>query len=484
MSTLRRYSQLVAKLLRIVCSSQSNKEAEYRRVIFYTLKDWGGVYIKFLQIMASNNKFMEGWGGPQEMEVFSQAPYEDIDLQDYLNLSNFTEISPKPVAAGSFALVYRGRLTTGEDVAIKILRPSIEKNLEHDLAVLRHLCKFFARFLPRSLINYDEAYAACAKMFMLETNYEREIANQSYFAKFYQNHPRIVIPRVYPHLSSKYVIIQDFIAGPTLADIMASATPSKPATQLTQELTGSDLWQQIITVGGEALYTAMRADYVYGDPHPGNIILLPNNRVALIDFGIIANKPTSHRAYYNWVQSYYNILNGTSDFNRLFETTIICFCPDLALAMQRCNFHSDNLLSALTQSAETKLAAEIDKNTSYLELFRDGHLMNIFMNTIRIQAINIKIDMVNFELLKAMQAFLGSITILDNSEGEHSFAKVMQRSMEYALTNTQNKDIPSDDIRISRYSLTESYELLVQTISALADHDEIMFNLVQERIFA
>ena len=83
-----------------------------------------------------------------------------------------------------------------------------------------------------------------------------------------------------------------------------------------------------------------------------------------------------------------------------------------------------------------------------------------------------------------MQAFLGSITILDNSEGNHSFAETMRRSVEYAITNARRKGIPHDSISKTCYSTTESYELLIRTISALADHDEYMFNLVRERIFA
>ena len=83
-----------------------------------------------------------------------------------------------------------------------------------------------------------------------------------------------------------------------------------------------------------------------------------------------------------------------------------------------------------------------------------------------------------------MQAFLGAVTILDNTENHHGFSEIMLQAMDYALTNAQKKGIPYDIIKTTHYSLSESYELVINTISSLADNDETMFNLVKERIFA
>ena len=144
MKNLHRYSQLIWKLTCIYFSHQPNKDALYRKTIFYTFKSWGGIYIKFLQILASMSKFMDGWSGPQEMTIFSQAPHEPLNPYNHVNQSKFRQIDAQPFAAGSFALVYRGILTNGEEVAIKILRPSIKKNLHKDLSILRKLCWCFS----------------------------------------------------------------------------------------------------------------------------------------------------------------------------------------------------------------------------------------------------------------------------------------------------------------------------------------------------
>lgn len=484
MKSLWRYCNLIWSLGKIYFSHSGNKDAEYRRTIFYRFQEWGGVYIKFLQIMAGMSKFMEGWSGPQEMQVFSQAPYEDVELREYVDLDKFKVVSARPVAAGSFALVFYGRLHDDTEVAIKVLRPSIKNYLKKDLGTLRKLCRFFSHFLPTYLVDYLEAYDACAKMFLQETDYRQEIANQNYFSKLYENHPRVVIPKVYAELSGDCVIVQEFIAGPTLADVMSGASYRESAAILTKKVTGSDLWEQIALAGGEALRMAMCTDYVYGDPHPGNIVLLPNNKIAFIDFGVVAEKPISHMAFYEWVNSYYEILCNDGDFKKLLETTVTCFCPDLSLAMKRCMFDGDDLLTVLSAAMTEKLSVEMAGDVSYIQIFKDGHLMQVFARVAGTKVVEVKVDMINFKLLKAMQAFLGSVTILDNSEGHHGFAETMKRAMKYAITAAKEQGIPYDVVNTSRYSLTESYELVVNTISALADNDEFIFDIIKEKIFA
>jgi ubiquinone biosynthesis protein len=140
---------------------------------------------------------------------------------------------------------------------------------------------------------FDEFSRIC----LLETDYEREIANMHYFGDLYKNHQYVVIPKVYDEYCNKNVIVQDYIEGPTLADLIANTKSNEKLSSMVYNLTGSDIWKQIIVAGGEALRTAMTTDYVFGDPHPGNIILLSENKIALIDFGIILNKPTSQQHF-------------------------------------------------------------------------------------------------------------------------------------------------------------------------------------------
>lgn len=457
---------------------------EYKRVVFYTLKDMGGVYIKFLQAICVTQKFMEGWGGPKEFEVFNKVQKELIDFEKYLpHMESFSYVEKMPFACGSFAQLYKGELKTGEKVAIKVLRPSIYSNLKKDLKKINRLVKLISMILPNGLIDYKAAFEEFSQNSLLETDYEREISNMDYFYKLYEDNSYVVIPKIYKEFSNQYIIVQQFIDGPTLADLISNVKNGETLYSRCLELTGSNIWTQLTIVGGELLRTAMTEEYVFGDPHPGNIILLKDNKIAYIDFGLIAMKPTSQEAFYLWVKSYYNLLNGGNDIGEMLQASFRCFCPDLSIALEKSSALSSNdfvgsIASALNKKIQTT------NNQSAKGLLEEGHMFKLFTEFLDSKnALVLKVDMRNFQLLKACQAFLCSVTTIDNRYGNKQFSSLMMECMEYAFAYTEKLGIKRDLPHKSRYSVSEGYELLVDMLSSIADGDEYLFNNVSERMF-
>jgi hypothetical protein len=476
--------RLAKKLAKIRMSSAPNKQAEYKRTMFYELKGMGGVYFKCLQIMSVTHKFLEGWAGPAEMSVFNQVPTEELNINQYIkNPAVFESYERQPFATGSFAQVYKGQLKTGQTVAIKVLRPSIANNLKRDIKYLKRLARLFAEFLPSTILDYRQVVAEFCANCLLETDYLREIENMKYFAGFYASHPYVVIPKVYEDLSSPVAIVQDYIAGPTFADALASRTATRPATQIAYDSTGSDLWVQMTIAGGEALRMAMQADYVFGDPHPGNIKLLPGNKIAFIDFGIIANKPTSQMAFYHWVQAYRDILSGTGGLEGLVEATLNCFCPDIAIALKTCRTsESRPILDTLAEAMASKFD-NMKGDTIVNDLAKNGHFFRLFTDVLDSgNALNVKLDTANFQLIKAMQAYLGSLTVLDNSETRDRFASAMLNAMDYALRYADVYGVENDMPLRSRFDRNQSYELLLDTVSSLAEGDQFIFQYLHDRM--
>ncbi len=473
---------LFFQLSKVYFSDSSNKEQQYKKTIFYQLKNMGGIYIKFLQVLCISQKFTEGWGGPKEFEVFNQVSNEPLEISNYVNMDSFLYLKNTPFACGSFAQLYKGQLKTGEFVAVKILRPSVAKNLPSDLKKLKRIVKVIRHFLPKTFIDYRAAFNEFSNTCILEVDYEREISNMEYFAQLYKNHPCVVIPRVYKELCGRNVIVQQFIEGPTLADLISKVSANESLDSIVYQYTGSDVWKQIAIVGGEALRTAMTADYVFGDPHPGNIILLRENRVALIDFGIVAQRPTSQEAFYLWVKAYYDVLTGNLNYGRLFETTCMCFCPDLVNALRRCHT-ANSFFDSMAEAINQKMKTVFGHNEAAKSIAADGHLFVAFKDFIDSKnTLNIKIDTYNFQLLKAMQTFLSSVTTIDNRYGNHYFSKAMIDAMYYALQYCENNGIRHDIVDHTKYSINDSYELLLETLSSLAN-DEFLFQTISERVF-
>jgi len=475
---------LLKDLAKIKLSNEADKESASRRAIFYALKKQGGLYVKCLQVLAVTQKFLDGWAGPSEMKVFDQVDSEPVELDHYVNPAEFSWISDAPVANGSFAVVFKGILRSGEVVALKILRPSIERNLKKDLRTLKRLERMLRQFLPSTILDYSEVMSEFARTCLLETDYVREMANMEYFQKFYAGHPYVKIPKVHSRLCRKNIIVQEWIEGETFATVLAEQRSDKSASDLVAEGTGSNLWTQLVIVGGEAVRMALCADFVFGDPHPGNIKLLPNNQVAFIDFGIVASRPTSRMAFYRWVKAYHSALTGdASGAADLAEASITCFCPDVALALKDCKLGDESAMDKILDGVRKKMTMMVQNDSVASDLFKNGHFFRLFTDLLDSNnALDLRLDMANFQLLKAMQAFLGSVTVLDNGGTRDKFTGVMLAAMNYALDYAQQVGVENDLPLSSRYCRSENLEILLDTMSSLADGNEFLFNYLCGRI--
>lgn len=472
---------LIFRLSKIYFSDSSNKDTLYKKEIYYTLKDMGGVYIKFLQVLCVTKNFMAGWSTPKEFAIYNQVPTEDISLFDLILFKErYDHIDELPIAAGSFAQVYKGYLKTGDVVALKVLRPSVYKNLKSDLKTLRKMVKIFSHFVSIDLLDINAAFQEFSNTCLLETDYEREISNMDYFYNMYENNDFIKIPKVYHELSNKYLIVQEYIEGVALADVITDLKLGERIDDKCFRLTGSNIWKQLMVVGGELIRCAMEEDFLYGDPHSGNIILLPNNRVAFIDFGIISRAPISHHAFYEWVTSYYDILNGHLNVSDFILKSFHCFCPNYINALKKCTDYS--FVSALSSSIKAKLDKIEKNNLNIHELIKNGHIFILFTEFIdQKNILGIDIDMRNYQLLKAIQAFICTIYTIDKRFLSNNFAFLMLGSMEYALKLV--KHVEYDYTEKSKYSISESFELLDSVLSRLADNDEILFNNIYKEMF-
>lgn len=473
------------KFSKVYFSGVSNKEQRYKQILFHEFRKLGGIYIKFLQTLCLTKNFLEGWGGPREFEIFNKVMKEKINISEYIDLDDFQYIEEEPFACGSFAQVYQGKMKTGEKVAVKILRPSVYKYLRSDLQKLERIVKLISLFLPKNIMDYQSAFSEFKTNCLLETDYKREISNMRYFSKLYHNHPYIVIPKVYSEVCKKNVIVQEFIEGPTLADVIFQVPSSASISSYVKKKMNSDLWLQLMIVGGEFLKTAMTEEYIFGDPHPGNMILLPNDKVAFIDFGIVSRKPSSQEAFYQFVQSYYHILLGSEDYGQLLNSSLFCFCPDLANALKQCSINMGfDYFSSISAAINKK--SQIIKKNNYLlsNVVEDGHLFTAFISFFdQNNSLNIQLDGNNFQLLKAMQEFLGLVTSISNRYGEEKFSKIMIGSMRYAFKYCETHKIRKDMSYKTKYNISESYELLLDNLSSLAEKDEFLFNTLCERIF-
>ncbi|MEH2248596.1 ABC1 kinase family protein [Nostoc sp.] len=189
---------------------------------------------------------------------------------------SFSELSPNPVAAASLGQVYRGRLISGEEVAVKVQRPNLHPVITRDLYLMRWAAGWLAPWLPLNLghdltLIVDEFGT---KLFE-EIDYINEGRNAEHFASNFRNDPQVKVPGIYWRYTNTHVLTLEWIDGFKLTD-----------TKRIREA-GLDP-EAIIQIGvTSGLQQLLEHGFFHADPHPGNLFAIPDGRMAYIDFGMM-----------------------------------------------------------------------------------------------------------------------------------------------------------------------------------------------------
>ncbi len=188
----------------------------------------------------------------------------------------YSELSPKPVAAASLGQVYRGRLFTGEEVAVKVQRPNLRPVLTLDLYLMRWAAGWLSPWLPLNL-GHDLSLIVDefgTKLFE-EIDYINEGRNAEKFATNFRNDPNVKVPSIYWRYTNTQVLTLEWINGFKLNDTVniraAGIDPQK-------------IIEIAVTCGLQQL---LEHGFFHADPHPGNLFATPDGRMAYIDFGMM-----------------------------------------------------------------------------------------------------------------------------------------------------------------------------------------------------
>ena len=188
----------------------------------------------------------------------------------------YQEFESTPVAAASLGQVYRARLWTGEQVAVKVQRPGLDQTINFDLAVLRWIAAFLARY-PRVIrgVDWQGTLDEFAAVIFEEMDYLQEGRNAEVFRDNFQSWPEVHVPKIWWSHSSPRVLTMEFIEGTKLLDLATlTARGIDPPTIV--RLVARTYLKQLLEDG-----------YFHADPHPGNLRVMPDGRLAFFDFGMV-----------------------------------------------------------------------------------------------------------------------------------------------------------------------------------------------------
>ena len=190
----------------------------------------------------------------------------------------FLHIDKQPLAAASIAQVHRATLHDGRHVVIKIQRPDIQSIIDVDLEILSDLAKVLKRHSLNTVVSDPVAVVEeFDRSIHRELNFLSEGRNIHRFGQMFADDPTVLIPSFYPELSSSRVLVMDFVDG-----IKASHL---------EELEREGLDCTVIAERGAQwiLKQVFQHGFFHADPHPGNILVLEDNVIAPLDYGMVGN---------------------------------------------------------------------------------------------------------------------------------------------------------------------------------------------------
>jgi predicted unusual protein kinase regulating ubiquinone biosynthesis (AarF/ABC1/UbiB family) len=248
---------------------------EFRRA----LEELGTTYIKLGQLLSSRpdllpDVYIEELG--KLVDDVPPVPFEQIRqvIDSELGADVFAGIDPDPLATASIAQIHRALLKSGRDVVVKVRRPGIVEQVELDLDLIRSTARLLEGKSATAQILQLEALADELEVHLnAELNFEEEANNAEIVRRILADYEHLIVPEVIRPYVTEQVLVLERIEGEKVTPDHGVA-PAR-ARELARELFRAYVKQ--VTIDG--IYHA--------DPHRGNVLLTPDGRLALIDFGLL-----------------------------------------------------------------------------------------------------------------------------------------------------------------------------------------------------
>ena len=258
-----------------------------------SLEELGPTFVKLGQVLSTRPDLLSpSWIAELERlhSEVAPIPFDELlpEIEKALGRSPFdvfADVEREPYAAASIAQVHRAKLPSGAPVVLKIRRPGISAKIAADLRLLDHLANLIEHEMPEA-----RRYAPVQVVAQFRRSLERELdlaveaRHVDRFARNFADDPHILIPKVYWDFTSSSMNVQEYVAGIRGTDLPAIAAADLDRKVLAAR--GCDAVLKMILVDG----------FFHADPHPGNVLYLPGNRIALIDFGMVGRLSALRRS--------------------------------------------------------------------------------------------------------------------------------------------------------------------------------------------
>ncbi len=271
-------------------------KALYRKQATYftkTAMEMGGLIIKLGQHVSAQVDIL-----PKEIIDELSKLQDSVDSVDLSEIQQkveselgasiseiFAEFSLAPIAAASLGQVHRATLRTGEDVAVKVMRPGVEHIIAIDWKSIQVAIRLLKRWTKiRDFMDLDAVYDEFHETVMDELDYQKEGRNAEDFQLQFIHRDDVVVPAIHWSYTTSKVLTMEFLEGVKINNFAQLDAWGVDRTKLAKSLI--EIFVEQILLEG----------FFHADPHPGNVLVQPDGTIALIDFGMVGRIPDDMKA--------------------------------------------------------------------------------------------------------------------------------------------------------------------------------------------
>jgi len=268
----------------------------------------GATFIKLGQLLSTRGDllpepYLDALARLQDkVEPFSFAEVDAIVSSELgIRISKaFAEFDPEPLAAASLAQVHRAQMRDGRAVVVKVQRPGVREQIVNDLEALEEVASFIdAHTEIGKRYEFVNMLEDLRRSLLREIDFQREGNNLIRLGDSLSSFRRIVIPEPIDDFTTSRVLTMDYIPGKKITALSPLRLMEIDGAKLSEELFRAYLKQTLVD------------GFFHADPHPGNVFLTDDNRIALLDLGMVSNIGSTFQE--NYLRLLLAISNGRGD---------------------------------------------------------------------------------------------------------------------------------------------------------------------------
>lgn len=275
-------------LLWVRRAGRDRRRAWLGQVVVDLFRELGATFIKVGQIMSTRPDLIPEYLSRALAELQDHVgpfPFEEVvktvekDLGRPLQ-SLYAEFSPVPLASASVSQVHKARLPDGRIVAVKVRRPDVVALCTFDLAVMRQGARLLGVIPSVATLEPLATVEEFGRAIFAQLDFRIEAANNRRFRRNFAGHPEVVFPELVDNLCTERILTMSFVEGTKILSTPATRSDPKRVARLGL----STLLKMIFEDG-----------FVHADLHPGNIFITPDDKLALLDLGLVGVLDEPHR---------------------------------------------------------------------------------------------------------------------------------------------------------------------------------------------